>query len=141
MGVYVDTECCSAWDSCGIELARLIDPSAEASHKREQSQGFISRWYQALAGADRIIAAGYVKVTDDAEMLERVAQAIHEHNRDWCPPYWEQLTEGARDDYRKEARAALRAVSLGLYDDDRVIVCHVIEDEEAQDECITGDMS
>lgn len=41
------------------ELARLINPDAEAKHERQQNQGFVSEWYQAKDAAIRVVDAGW----------------------------------------------------------------------------------
>lgn len=45
-----------------------------------------------------------------AAMVEAAARAVHEHGRlEFDEPEWEQLTDAARDSYRKAERLALVA--------------------------------
>jgi hypothetical protein len=53
-----------------------------------------------------------IRVTDD--MIEAAAQAIREAagNRSGRGKDWDRIPEAVKADYRREARAALRAVGL-----------------------------
>lgn len=68
--------------------------------------------------ADAILAAGYVKVTEDAATVERVAQALWDRAEEQrIERYgfvgrleWTEIDDGLMEIQRERARAALRAL-------------------------------
>ena len=56
----------------------------------------------------------------NTELLERVAQALHEHEDSWNDVAWEHLPPGTQELFRGQAAAAIAALSPSQQTDERV---------------------
>lgn len=89
----------------------VVEQAADTIH--ESIFDVQSHGRQECLDAARLLASRGLLATpaqQDVKTVERVAKALHEHDGDWCPVTWQQLTENGRNDYREQARAALRAL-------------------------------
>lgn len=116
------------------ELARLINPDAEAKHERQQTQGFVSEWYQAKDAADRVITAGWRPPPSDDVIGKARRRIDTTRNR-----YPRMLDEAPSDEISRDlADAGLLATSAcpcrGTGD---CVTCHGVGNTEAYD-CPAG---